>query len=60
METALDRAAVGSFSDEGFVRILQPNTTYAVKITNSGAKVSATTDIHLVWVEFDPTNVTWR
>lgn len=49
----------GGFNDEGFVRILQPNSTYAVKMTNNGGKANATTDIHLVWFEFI-NNVTWR
>lgn len=51
---------LGSFSDESFERHLSPNTDYAVRITNNGAKNPATTDILLVWYEYDNSKVTWR
>lgn len=50
----------GSFLALELTRMLLPNTTYGLKITNSGAKTTATTDILLVWDEFDQTNATWR
>lgn len=42
---------IGQFSKEGFVRVLEANTTYGARITNGGTKTSASVELYLMWAE---------
>lgn len=41
----------GQFDREGFVRVLEPNTTYMTRVTNSGSKNPAKVEWYLMWAE---------
>lgn len=47
------QSVVGQFDREGFVRILEPNTTYMVQVTNDGAQNPAKVEWYLMWAEVD-------
>lgn len=42
---------VGQFSQENFIRILEPNTTYGARLTNNGIKNGANAELYLMWAE---------
>lgn len=44
---------VGQFDQEGFVRILEPNTVYLTQVTNNGSKNPANVEWYLMWAEQD-------
>lgn len=45
--------ALGQFNQEGFVRILEPNTEYMVHIINNGSVNPANIEWYLLWVELN-------
>lgn len=51
--TGQGQQTIGQFDQEGFVRILEPNTDYLVQVTNNGANASATIEWYLMWAELN-------
>jgi len=45
------QSTISQFSVDGAVRILEPNTSYLLKVTNNGAKNDATCQIYVLWGE---------
>lgn len=46
-------ATAAQFSSDGFVRIIEPNTQYVLRITNNGTTNPATIQYYLMWSEID-------
>lgn len=49
--TGQGNSTVGQFNQDGFVRILEPDTEYLIKVTNDGAANPAKIEIYLLWAE---------
>lgn len=45
------QAVIGQFNQEGFVRILEPNTVYMVHVINQGKVNPANIEWYLMWAE---------
>lgn len=52
--TGQGQSSEGQFQSDSQVRILEPNTDYLIRVTNDGAKVSASIEVYLMWAEVAP------
>jgi hypothetical protein len=45
----------GQFSQDGFIRMLEPNTDYTAEVVNNGDVTPANAELYIMWAELtDP------